>query len=734
MFSMRRIEMEPEISPADISQDIDGNGGNHGFLEAFEPKVNSFEFILNLVECYAAKHHLKKKSRWRTYGARHFWEVIAFSFAGTYKNACFLERNRSRHINTLHGCPMSWRTRYKGLEITAREAVRRHVKPGDRIFIDSACAVPRMLLAELIKQRNALKDLEIVHFLTVGGEKIEREFLENSEFFRYNVLFIGDSLRPAVNDGRADYTPIHLSEAPGLFASRRRQVDVALIQVSTPDRNGFVSLGTNVDVVKAMVESANYVIAEINPNMPRTMGDSFLRVTDLNHFVYSNTPLIEYELEKSPPEIAEPLGHYLASLVENESTIQVGMGKAPAAILDFLHDKRDLGVHSDHISEGYLDLINDGVITNAKKTFHRNKIITSFAIGTKRLYEFIDDNPMFAFHPFDFVNNPINIARNDKMVSINSALSVDLTGQVNAASIETYFYSGVGSLMDYTRGAALSKHGKPIIVMPSTAANGTISRIVPCIGNGARVTVPMFDVHYVVTEYGIAHLHGKNIRDRVLAMINIAHPNHRMNLLDSAKKMKFIYQDQPLPVDNEGNIVLYPYQYETWFSMKDGREVFFRPIKPTDEPRVQELYYSLEDEARIFRFFFNKRFFPRKDVQADVNIDYESNIALVGLLGDEPKNRRLIAMCSYIRDPETNLGEIAFTVRKQFRNQNLTKFMLQYLVRIAREKGLRGFKGDILWDNQAMVHIIRSSGYRIHGERTPDGGFIFSFDFKDKVE
>jgi RimJ/RimL family protein N-acetyltransferase len=217
-------------------------------------------------------------------------------------------------------------------------------------------------------------------------------------------------------------------------------------------------------------------------------------------------------------------------------------------------------------------------------------------------------------------------------------------------------------------------------------------------------------------------------------MINIAHPDQRAKLLDAAKKLKFVFQDQPLPVDDEGNIVLYPYQYETWFTMKNGEKVFFRPIKPTDEPKVQDLYYSLEDEARIFRFFFNKRFFPREDVQADVNIDYERNIAMVGMLGDEPKTRKLIAMCSYLRDPETNLGEIAFTVRKEYRNQNLTKFMLHYLIRIAREKGLSGFKGDILWDNQAMVHIIRSSGYRIHGERTSDGGFVFSFNFEEKDE
>ncbi|MHA1684540.1 MAG: GNAT family N-acetyltransferase [Promethearchaeota archaeon] len=626
---------------------------------------------------------------------------------------------------------MSGRYEYREKEISAADAVRRHIKPGDRVFIDSACSVPRKLLAEVIAQRNSLKDLEIVHFLTVGGEEIEREFLDNSEFFRYNVLFIGDSLRRAVNDNRADYTPVHLSEAPALFTSRRKQIDVALIQVSMPDKAGFVSLGTNVDVAKSIVESANYVIAEINPNMPRTLGDSFLHMKDLNHFVYSEMPLIEVELERSPPEIAEPMGHFVASLVENESTIQVGLGKAPTSVLDYLFEKKDLGIHSDHISEGYLSLIDAGVITNDKKTFHRRQAVTSFAIGTRKLYDFIDDNPMFAFHPFDYVNNPINIAKNRKMVSINSALSVDLTGQVNADNIDMDFYSGVGSLIDYARGAALSRGGKPIIVLPSTAKGGKISRIVPFIGKGARVTIPMFDVHYVVTEYGIAYLHGKTIRERVLAMINIAHPRFRAKLLDAAKKMKFIFQDQPLPVDARGNIVLYPYQYETWFTMKDGKRVFFRPIKPTDEPLVQELYYSLEDEARIFRFFFNKRFFPREDVQADVNIDYDRNIALVGLLGDEPKTQKLIAMCSYLQDPEKNLGEIAFTVHKEFRNQGLTKFMLKYLIRIALEKGLAGFKGDILWDNQAMVHIIRSSGYRIHGERTGDGGFIFSFNFKE---
>ncbi|MHA1791742.1 MAG: GNAT family N-acetyltransferase [Promethearchaeota archaeon] len=629
---------------------------------------------------------------------------------------------------------MNWRERFRNKEITAKDAIQRHVRSGDKIFIDSACAVPRTLLSELIAQRSTLHDLEIFHFLTVGGDDIKREFLENSQFFRYNSLFIGDSLREAVNDGLSDYTPIHLSESPDLFYSGRKHVDVALIQTSIPDKAGFVSLGTNVDVAKSIAESAEYVIAEINPNMPRTLGDSFLHMKDLNHFVYSEVPLIEVSLEKSLPEIAEPLGHFVSSLVENESVIQVGIGKAPTAILDFLMEKKDLGIHSDHVSDEYLKLIDQGVITNAKKKFHKGQALVSYAIGTKRLYEFIDDNPMFAFYPFNYVNNPLNIAKNEKMVSINSALSVDLTGQVNADSIGNYFYSGVGSMMDFIRGAALARYGKPIIVLPSTAMNGEISRIVPCICNGARVTIPMFDVHYVVTEYGIAHLHGKSIRERVLAMINIAHPKFRKSLLEEAKKIKYIFQDQPLPVDKNGAIVIYPYQYETWFTMKNGKKVFFRPIKPTDEQMVQELYYSLENEARIFRFFLNKKFFPRKDIQADVNIDYERNIAFVGLIGNEPKHQKLICMCSYLADPETNLGEIAFTVKREYRNLGLTKFMLKYLIRVAREKGLKGFKGDILWENQPMVHIIQSSGYRIHGERTSDGDFIFSFYFNDKMK
>ncbi|MHA1700257.1 MAG: GNAT family N-acetyltransferase [Promethearchaeota archaeon] len=627
---------------------------------------------------------------------------------------------------------MDWHEKFKAKELTPAEAIRKHVKPGDRIFIDSACSVPRKLLSELVAFRKQLRDVEIFHFLTVGEEHLEYEFLENSQFFRFNALFIGDRLRKAVNEGNADYTPIHLSESPELFHSGRKHVDVALIQTSIPDKAGFVSLGINVDVAKSIAESADHVIAEFNINMPRTLGDSFIHIRDIDHFVYSDLPLIEYRPRKSPPEIAESIGHYLSMLIENESTIQVGIGKAPAVVYDYLDDKKDLGIHSDHISDMILDLIDKGVVTNAKKTFHKGKILTSYAMGSKKLYDFIHDNPMFAFYPFDYVNNPLNIAKNYKMVSINSALSVDLTGQVNADSLGHAFSSGVGSLMDYTRGAALAKYGKPIIVMPSTALDGKVSRIVPFIGKGARVTVPMFDVHYVVTEYGIAYLHGKSIRERILAMINIAHPDFREKLLENAKKINYIPKDQPLPVDSKGKIVIYPYQYETWFTTKDGLRVFFRPIKPTDEGMVQDLYYSLESEARIFRFFLNKRFFPRKDVQAEVNIDYERNIAIVGLVGDSPKNQKIICMCSYLLDPETNLGEIAFTVKKEFRNKGLTKFMLKYLIRIAREKGLRGFKGDILWENQPMVHIIQSSGYRIHGDRTPDGDFIFHFNFDEK--
>jgi 4-hydroxybutyrate CoA-transferase len=359
------------------------------------------------------------------------------------------------------------------------------------------------------------------------------------EHLRVNTLFISDNVRQAVNEGRADYTPCFLSEIPHLWRNGHLTPDVALIHVSPPDEHGFCSFGIEVGVTKPAAQAARIVIAEVNDQMPRTLGDSFIHVSKITHVIPVSYKLPELGMGQVT-ELNKRIGQNVAELIEDGSTLQMGIGGIPDGVLLFLKDKRDLGIHTELFSDGVVELVEMGVVTNERKTLHPGKIIAGFLLGTQRLYDFVDNNPIVELHPTDYVNDPFLIAQNDKMVAINSAIEVDLTGQVCADSIGSRFYSGVGGQVDFVRGAARSKGGKPIIALPSTAKDDTISRIVPMLKPGAGVVTTRNDVHYVVTEYGIAYLHGKTIRQRVHALVNIAHPKFREDLLRFAKEQHWI--------------------------------------------------------------------------------------------------------------------------------------------------------------------------------------------------
>lgn len=414
--------------------------------------------------------------------------------------------------------------------LTAAEALSR-VKNGMRVFLGSGCATPQTLVQALAEKGPELRDVEIVHILTFGpAPYATRELLAN---FRHNAFFIGPNVRGAVNEGVADYTPIFLSEVPALFRRGQIHLDVAIIQVTPPDAHGFCSLGVSVDVVKAALESADYVIAEMNPHLPRTLGDSFVHVSRLDAVVESTLPIFEYP----PPALsaeAVRIGENLAALVEDGSTLQTGIGEIPGAVLAALLDKKDLGMHTEMFTESVIPLIEKGVLNGQKKTLLPGKIVASFCFGTRLLYDYIHDNPGFEFRPTEFTNDPFQIARNHRMVAISSAIEVDLTGQVCADSIGDRFYSGFGGQLDFMRGAARSEGGKPVIALPATAGGGAVSRIVPRLRPGAGVVTTRADVHYVVTEYGTASLHGKSIRERVRDLIRIAHPRFRDELAREA--------------------------------------------------------------------------------------------------------------------------------------------------------------------------------------------------------
>ncbi len=428
-----------------------------------------------------------------------------------------------------------WAQTYRDRRCTAEEAVRA-IRSHDRVFLTGNCSVPQVLLSALVDYAAQLTDVELTQVLTIGDARYAEPGME--DHIRVNAMFIGSDIREAVQSGRADFTPIFLSEIPRLYRTEL-PIDVALIHVSPPDEHGFCSYGVEVGVTKTAAEIARTVIAEVNPRMPRTLGDSFIHVSKIDYVVEVDYPLPQFRMGEPSP-VQQAIGRHIAGLIEDGSTLQTGIGGIPDAVLQYLGDKSNLGIHTELFSDGIIDLVERGIINNEAKTLHPGKIVAGFLLGTQRLYDFVDDNPIIELHPTEYVNDPFLIAQNDRMISINSALEVDLTGQVNADSIGHQFYSGVGGQVDFVRGAARSKGGKPIIALPSTAKDDMISRIVWQLRPGAGVTTTRNDVHYVVTEYGVAYLHGKTIRERARALINIAHPKFREELEMKARELNYL--------------------------------------------------------------------------------------------------------------------------------------------------------------------------------------------------
>lgn len=619
--------------------------------------------------------------------------------------------------------------KYNNKKVSVENAILKFIKPGDRIFIDSGCAEPIDLTQKLITLGPKLPDVEILHFLSLSDLDYYETAGGIEDLYRHNAFFIGKSLRKYIKGGQADYTPMLLSEIPWLFKLGKMHLDTALIQVSPPDRYGYCSYGINVDIVKPIAEAADFVIAEINPKMPRTLGDSFIHMDDIDAFIISDHDIIEYDYGETE-EVAQKIAKFVASLIEDESTIQMGIGQIPNAVTVELESKRNLGVHSEVFSDGIVDLVEKGVVTCKKKTIHKDKIICSFVMGSRRLYDFCDDNPMVEFHPCDYTNDPYIISQNRKQVAINAALSVDLTGQVNSDSIGHQFYSGIGGQVDFVRGSARAIDGKPIMVLPSTAKlndGKIVSRIVPFLQPGSGVVVTRGDVHFVATEWGIAYLYGKSVRERVLEMINIAHPDFREDLLKHAKKWNYVYSDQTLPVSIDGRISIYPEKYETYFKAKNGKTIKFRPVKPTDERTIQELHYSLDERDRYFRFFAPVQDFRHKKIQPMVNIDYTNDMILVGEV-EEGGVQKIIAIGAIFATIRPSVGEIAFVVHEKWRGNGITKFLLNYLVKIGRELNYKSFGGSILLENKAMLHIIDNSGYKLTLKNIESGVFDFAFN------
>lgn len=438
---------------------------------------------------------------------------------------------------------MSWMEGYREKLMTADEAIRRYIRSGMRVFLSGNCGVPQRLLAALVEHAPHVENVEIVQVLTVGPADYVAPGMERH--IRVNTLFISDNVRRAVQEGRADFTPCLLSEIPGLFKSGRLPLDVALVQVSPPDEHGFCSFGVEVGITKPAAQAARVVIAEVNEHMPRTLGDSFIHISRLTAIVPVSYPLPEVHMAEQS-EVARRIAEHIAAMIPDGATLQTGIGAIPDAVLRALTHHKDLGVHTELFSDGVIDLVERGVITGERKTLHPGKIVAGFMLGTRRLYEFVHDNPIIELHPTDYVNDPFVIAQNERMVAINSAIEVDLTGQVCADSIGHLFYSGVGGQLDFIYGASRSRGGLPIIALPSTTRlrDGTVvSRIVPMLKPGAGVTTTRNHVRFVVTEWGVADLYGKTIRQRARALIAIAHPDFREELERAAYELRYLRDD-----------------------------------------------------------------------------------------------------------------------------------------------------------------------------------------------
>ena len=579
----------------------------------------------------------------------------------------------------------TWPDDYLRKRVSAQEAIGK-IQSGQRIFIGSSCGEPQCLARELVNQAHGFADLEIVRLLSLESSPLSQIAAKTGgNCINIRSFYLGSIKPRSLERNKRFMTPINLSAVPRLLKSRQIPVHVALIQVSPPDDFGWMSLGVSVDITLAGAQSADLVIAQVNSRMPRVLGRSFLHVDEVHLIV---------ECEEDLPTITDPpespatrrIAEHVAKLIDDGSTIQISLGAAPRATLLGLGDRKDLGIHTRYLTDAIMDLVARGVITNRKKGFHEGKLVASAAIGSKDLYAIINDNPGIEFFPSDYVNNPGIIARNNKMVALNVAMAMDLTGQVAADALPYNNFSGVSGMMDFIRGAADAPEGKSILMLPSTTLDGKSSRIVPFLENIA-VVVPRGDVHFVVTEYGIVNLFGKSLQERAMALISIAHPDFREDLFYQAKKIGLLGPERTL---SESIFGVYPLQVEETRVIA-GQKVFIRPSKPTDERLIQEHFYDMDKDDVISRFMHEKLLFSRQDLADMYQVDYIKNMTVVAVVG-EVGFERIVAVGAYFFEPARNTAEVAFSVLKDWQGKGLELHYHQKAGR--RGPGKRDFRTD----------------------------------------
>ncbi len=599
-----------------------------------------------------------------------------------------------------------WPDEYQEKRRTASEAIGM-IRRGQRVFTGSSCGEPQALVRELAVRSSGFSDLEIVRLLNLETVPLTMMADESAcQTLNLRTFYLGSAKPKALSQYKRFLTPINLSAVPRLFETRMLPLHVALIQVSEPDDFGWMSLGVSVDVTLAAARSADLVIAQVNTRMPRVMGRSFIHVRDVDVIVEHEEELLTVA---SPPEApsADLIARHAAKLIEDGSTLQISLGATPQALLAGLSEKNDLGVHTQFLSDGIMVLTAKGVITNRKKGYNDGKLVASGAIGSTDLYEFLHDNPGIEFHPSDVVNDPGIISRHNRMVAINMAMAVDLTGQVCVDALPYNHFSGVNGIMDFVRGAGQSPGGKNILMLFSTTMDGHSSRIVPSLDD-IPVVVPRGDVQYVVTEYGVVNLFGKSLQERAIALISIAHPDFRDELFHEAREQGLLGQERTLA---ESIRSIYPLKIEELRDI-DGQTVLFRPARPTDERSVQEHFYNLDRQDVVRRFMHEKTAFLRKDVIGVFQVDYIHDMAIVAVIGD-PGFERIIAVGGYFLEPSTNTAETAYSVDREWQGRGISTIIQQKLVETAREHGISGFTAYTDPGNKAMMRLFKKLPYQI---------------------
>ena len=593
-------------------------------------------------------------------------------------------------------------------KLSLEEAIKR-IPVGQRILIGSGAAIPSALVRGLAAHAERFHDNEVTHLMLLGNlDLVDQKFKGH---FRDNSLFIGDNARKAVQHGHADYTPIFLSEIPRLLGSGNFPVGTALIQVTPPDKMGMCSLGVSVDIVRAGLEHARLVIAQINPQMPKTFGQALIPYDQLDIVVEHSEPLPELPMSEID-ETVQSIARNTASLIADGSVLQLGIGSIPDAILAECSQLNDLGIHTEMLSDGVMDLMQKGVVTNRTKSILQGRTLTSFAMGSRKLYEFLHENPMVEFYGSDFVNDPFIIAKNKRMISINSALQVDLTGQICADSLGPKFYSGIGGQVDFIRGASRSRHGKPIIALPSTAKGGKVSRITGHLLEGAGVVTTRGDIHYVVTEFGVARLHGKTIRQRALELIRVAHPRFREELLDFVKENRYVYFDQAL-VDPENH---YPREFEENIRFGE-REFKARPIRVTDEQKLQDFFYTHKLDPGVYRYLKLPECLDHSHAQTLIDVDYHRKMALIILESGEFDDR-IVAMGRIEPAPREGLYDLQVVVGEKVRNQGMGSYLCSQLTAFGRSRKLSCLRAVSGTENIGMKQILDKMVHRIEGAKS----------------